>query len=128
MACNFIKKKPSAVCTGDLDKKIILQDRSISAPAGDDVDYGETFTEASTVWARVDTVSGETVFDGTNTERDVSHRFYVRYVSGVTSETWIEWNSIKFDILNVENINEESNFLLFRAAKRGNKSSSINLT
>lgn len=128
MACNRIKKKPSLVCIGDLSSSIILQNRAISTPVGDGVDYGETFTTNTTAWARIDTVSGETIFDDTNTERDVTHRFYIRYIDGITSETWIEYDSIKFDILDVENLNEEGRFLRLRAAKRGVKTSDVNLS
>lgn len=111
-----------------MNRLISLQDRSITPPSGDDVDYSETFTGNADVWAMVDTKRGETVFDGTNTERDVTHRFYIRYLSGITAETWIEENNIKYDILDVENLNEENRFMLLRASKRGSETKDINLT
>ena len=128
MSCDFIKSKPASICIGDLSSKIILQLRAITSPTGESVDFTETFTTAETVWARVDTVRGETVFDGTNTERDVTHRFYIRFISGITAETWIEWNDIKFDILDVENLQENDEFYLLRAAKRGIKTTNVNLS
>lgn len=107
---------------------IILQGREIVAPQGEEVDYTLTFADQDTVLAVISTSRGETVFDSTNTERDVTHRFVIMYVSGVTSETWIEYNGSKFDILDVENISEQNKILILRAAKRGPKTSDINLT
>ena len=126
--CTKILRKKRQVCIGQLNEQIILQARAIQPPSGSSVDYGEDFSGDNTVWALVETVRGETVFDSTNTEQDITHRFYIRHISGITGETWIEYNSAKLDIVDVENLDERSGFLLLRANNRGDKAVEVNLS
>jgi SPP1 family predicted phage head-tail adaptor len=109
-----------------MNQQITLQNRSIQAPSGSSVDYDEDFDGDNVVWALVGTVSGETIFDSTNIEQIVTHKFYIRFVSGITSETWIDYNGEKFDILDVENMDENDSFLLLRANSRGDNTVSVN--
>ena len=84
-ACSYIKKKKRNVCIGDMRDEIVIQTRNIRPPAEDGVDFNEEFNGKATVWSLVNTVNGETIFDGTGTERDVTHHIYIRYFAGVTS-------------------------------------------
>ena len=116
--CKKLRRKKRQVCLGDLDNQIVLQDRTITAPTSG-VDASETFTTNDTVDAMVETSRGETIFDGTNTEVDVTHKFTIRFISGITAETWISFNSDRFDILDVENLEERDEWLVLRATNRG---------
>lgn len=118
-SCVKLRRKRRQVCIGDLDELITLQDRKIT-PSSTGVDAGETFTDTNpAIWAMVETVSGETIFDNTNTERDVTHRFTIRFIDGITAETWISFDGDRIDILNVEDYEERHEFLLLRASNRG---------
>jgi SPP1 family predicted phage head-tail adaptor len=127
MSCKKITRKHRQVCIGSLDTVITLKDRAITAPVEDEVDYTETFTENAIVWANIQTTDrGEIIFDRTNEARVVSHLIYIRYLTGVTAETWVEWENINYDILSSEDLEERHDFLLLKCAKRGDKTLPIN--
>ena len=117
--CLKIRPKKRTVCIGDMRYQIELNTRSIQAPTMGGVDFGENFTATETVSAAIETKNGETVFDGSNLERVVTHRFYIRFISGITEETWINFENNLYDILNVENLDQRSEFLLLRCTLRG---------
>lgn len=124
--CVKIKGKKKVLCVGDLNKKIKLEARSLTAPKSGSVDLTETFIKILEPWAMVETVSGSELFNGSSTIKQFTHRFYIRYVSNVTFETWIEMDDIKYDILDVENIDESNEWLKIRANKQGSDTNSSN--
>lgn len=124
--CERISFKKKTVCLGGMNHKIKLQTRSIK-PVTDGVDFVEEFTQDISVWAMIKTMPKESIFDGSNIERSVSHFFYIRFIKNVTFEKWIEFKNNKYDIVAVENLNEEDNFLLLKASLRGNKDLNANL-
>lgn len=124
--CQKIKRKKRQVCIGDMSEEIILQDRAIGEPLFGNVDFGEDFTTNATVWASIESVAGETFFDGVNTETNITHRFYIRYDASVTAETWVEYDSRRFDILAVEDYDGRKMFMKLTCAERG--ANTINAT
>jgi len=117
--CVRIKRKHRKVCIGDLDSVITLQDRALTAPVSG-VDATETFTDSNTdVWAMVQTNSGETIFDGVNTDINVTHTITISFIIGITSETWITLGLKRIDILSVENLEERDEWLVFKCTDRG---------
>jgi len=97
--CVRIRRKKRQICIGDLNDVITLQDRAITAPLMG-VDATETFTDSNPdVWAMIETSAGETVFDGTDTEIDVTHKITIAFVDGITAETWILFKGTRIDIL-----------------------------
>ncbi len=123
--CVTLQRKRREPCIGDLDTEIVLQDRAIAAPTTT-VDFSETFTEAATVWAMVNTVRGKTVFDASNVERDVTHEFTIRFLSGVTAQTWILLNGKRINIVDVEDFEERGEWLVLRCSERGPTSQAVN--
>ena len=124
--CVKIQRKKRQPCIGDMNDLITLQGRTLTAPTSG-VDASEEFTDSNAdVWALVETVSGQTMFDDTNTERDVTHKFIIRFIDGVTSETWILFNGDRLDILGVEDYDERHEFLLLRATNRGIETNEAN--
>lgn len=125
--CVNIRGKRRAICIGDLDRLITLENRAIQSPR-DGVDYTELFTDKpivdsplspGDVWSMIETVSGKTVFDSTNIERVYSHKFYIRWIPDVTSETWILFDGERYNILSVEDLDARKEFLLLKATARG---------
>ena len=117
--CKPIQTKPFRVCTGDLKHLIKIYTRSITPAQSIGIDFGEDFTNEKNVYAMIETGSGETVFDQTNTEKVVTHKFYIRFIPDLTFEAWIEFKGKYYDILNVENLNEEDRYMLLNACIRG---------
>jgi len=119
--CIKLKRRKRQVCLGDLSTLITLQDRAITPPESG-VDASETFTDACPdVWAKLETGRGQTIFDDTDTEQDVTHVFTIRFIKGITSETWVKFNNQRFDILNVEDLEERNEWLILRCTNRGTK-------
>jgi len=119
--CQKIQRKKRQICIGDMDEQILLQDRGIGEPLFGSVDFGEDFTNIATVWAAVETVNGKTFFDSVNTETDITHHFYIRFDASVTAETWITWDSRRFDILKPEDYDGRKEFMKLTCAERGAK-------
>lgn len=117
--CKKIRTKNQRVCTGDLKWRVILQNRNIKPPAFGSVDFDETFTTSQTVWAAIETKTGDTLFDGVDTDNKVTHVFYIRFKATVTSETWISFDGRRFDILNVESLDERKKYLKLTCIDRG---------
>ncbi|MDH3325169.1 MAG: phage head closure protein [Gammaproteobacteria bacterium] len=122
--CRKCNKRKISI--GDLNRRITLQGRSIKG-LSDTVDFSETFTDKPVdVDAKVETVNGKTMFDGTNIERVITHNFYIRYDETVTSETWIKYKSKNFNIVATENFDERDEYLKLPAYERGPSNNPVN--
>lgn len=118
-SCKFIKRKHRKICVGDLNTLIKLQSRNIVSPVFDNVDFNEDFQNQSEIWAMIETQSGKTTFDGISTDVNITHKITVRFDSTITTETWVEIDSRKFDIVFTENIEERGEWLLLSCKIRG---------
>ena len=124
--CVKIRRTSSRVCIGGLDRKIIVNTRSIVPPSSGGVDFTESFSDPKTVWAMIETVDGVTIFDDTNTEQVVTHNVYIRYFKTATPEKWVKLIAVNgiadvyLNIIRVENFGEENRFYRLRCNLRGN--------
>jgi len=110
-----------------MDKLITLKGRNITPPSGDSVDYSETFDPGSEEWAAVQTMSrGPILFDRTNIARQITHLFMIRYRDDVTSEVWVEYENVNYDILSAENLEQRNEYLFLYCVIRGIKTLPIN--
>tara|TARA_Y100000389_G_C17129863_1_gene349675 strand:- start:12 stop:371 length:360 start_codon:yes stop_codon:yes gene_type:complete len=100
-------------------QSITLHNRDISPPLFGQVDFDEEFTGDQTVTAIIKTERGKTLFDGVATDTPITHQFCIKYVDGVTAETWITFKGRKFNIIDVENCCEKDNCLILRSSERG---------
>lgn len=112
--------KRRKVCVGDLNQRITLQNRDIVPPIFENPDFTEDFTADDEVWASIQTVHGKTFFDGVN-QRDVNltHEIFIRYDATVTAETWILYDSRRFDIITVEDLDEQHEFMRLLCIDKG---------
>lgn len=117
--CQKIRRKKRQVCIGDLDKEVTLQNRDITSPLFGTPDFDETFTDIDTVWAGINTKSGKMFFDGVGTETLVTHEILIRYDAAVTTETWVEFDGRRFDILEVQDLEDRHAFLILMCTDRG---------
>jgi len=125
--CKKLRRTLTKVCTGALNKRIQIQTRHIKPPVGNSVDYTEEFTNIITTWAMLETVTGVTIFDDTNVEQVVTHDFYIRYIPNVTFEKWILFDEKYYDILRVENYQENNLYYRIRTNVRGRKEIPVNV-
>jgi SPP1 family predicted phage head-tail adaptor len=105
---------------GDLNQRITLQDRDIVPPIFGDADFDEDFSADNERWASIQTVHGKTFFDGVN-QRDVNltHEIFIRYDATVTAETWILYDGRRFDIVAVEDLDEQHTFMRLQCIDKG---------
>ncbi len=117
--CKPIRGQRRQVCSGDMDRLITLQTRALT-PSNTGVDATEQFVDVpGDVFAMIKTVTGETIFDGVNEERDVTHHFYIWAIDNLSSEIWVLFNDERLDVLSVEDLDERHMFMLLRATNRG---------
>lgn len=117
--CKKIRYETRKYCIGDLKELITIYNRSIQAPSLGSVDFTENFEKNVTVFATIKTIRGETVFDQSNIERVVTHHIGIRYIDGLTQESWVDIGSKRLDIINVENLDERNEWLRLVCSARG---------
>jgi len=124
--CSYKKRKNRKICIGDLDTEITIDSRDITPPSGYSVDFVETFTGTVVAWALIETVSGKSIFDSTNIERTLTHNIYIRFITGLTAENWIVLKGQRVDIIEVEDYENRSEFMVLKCNDRGDISNPAN--
>ena len=104
---------------GDMIHRITIYDREIKTQVQGNIDYTLDFSKMITVWASIESVVGIVVFDSVNMDRTISHKMLIRYLPFITQEHWIEFKGKYYDIVNVEDLNEEKRFQVLRCNLRG---------
>jgi len=117
--CQKLRSRIRKPCLGDLNTEITLQSRSIKPPLDDSIDFLEVFSGIAVVWSSIKTVRGKTEFDGADIERDITHEFVTRFISGVDSEAWVLLEGNRYDIIKAEDLEERHEFMLLMCAKLG---------
>lgn len=123
MSCKKIGRKSNSICVGDLKSKIKIIDRKIEPSS---FSHTEDFSEFKTAFARVDTVSGGTFFNGVNTVDAPTHIFYIRFGYEVEVGYMLELKNNYYSISKIENLNEEDRFLKISCTKNGDKAKKAN--
>jgi SPP1 family predicted phage head-tail adaptor len=121
------KKRLEKIEIGSLNSGITIFLRELISPAGNDYKYREVFTPKRNVWAFIDTVEGITVFDDVNTERVITHDFYIYYIKNITFQNWLEYKGNRYRIYHVENYGLENKFYLLRTTLTGDKDKQVSL-
>jgi len=118
--CQRIKVKKKLVCAGDLSHRITIQTRDIKAPS-DGVDFNYDERAFIQTWAMIETVNGLEDFDNINVAQNITHRFYIRFLAGLTEQEWIIFKDRRYDILDIVNINEEDEFMKLECTNKGSE-------
>jgi len=126
MGCDRVKIKNRRVCIGDLNIRIKIQTRTLESNNTATIELVENFTDVVEVWAAVNTTRGSQLFDGSEISNPFTHIFYIRHRSNIDFEKWIEYKDEKYDIVDVENLDTDDNFLLMKCIKKGTKDNAAN--
>ena len=108
------------ICPSDFTHQIALQSRELK-PDDASVDFKLEFDAGIKTWAMIKTTRGREFIGDVNTAEGVTHIFTIRYLNFVTSQHWVLYDERRFDILDVENIDEKNRFLRLRCSERGTK-------
>ncbi len=111
----------TALRSGDLNRRVILQQRSTSQDS-----FGEllnTWTDLTTVWAEIQPLSGRELELAQKMSSEVTHRITIRYQSSLTDTRTVStlrgiYKNRVFNILAVMN-EDESNVRLQLLASEG---------
>jgi len=106
MAC---KTSCSAEKVGMLSNRIKVQvlTQSTDSQGG----YTDAWADLYTLWASIKQLSQREAFYGQQMESPATHRFMVRYVSGITTKHRVLFGSRTFNITRVNNLEEKNVWL-----------------
>ncbi len=124
MARTVIRRGHRKACIGDLRDRIVLQTRKIKEPEFGSAEFAEDFVQEDEVWASIKTLSGKVFFDGVGTDLLITHEVLIRYDPTVTAETWIKFRGRRFDVAQVENLEERKEYLRLLCIDRGDQEAS----
>lgn len=89
---------------GEMRNRIVLQSLGGSSDAGGG--QSTSYSNSSTVWAKVENLSGnESVFGG-QVRDTASYKFTIRYLSSISESFRISYNSKIFQITYIKDIDE----------------------
>ncbi len=120
--CQSIPITNSRICTGDLRYTIKIFTRKLIVPdiTKGEVDAGEAFELLHELHAAIATPVGKTTFKGVDIVPRISHIFYVRFLSNISTEDWIEYANNRYDIVKLTNFETRGWFLKLETMERGN--------
>jgi head-tail adaptor len=123
----YKKRKYPMPCLGDLIHRVIIYDRTIKAPeSADEGNYTLDYSKKITVWAGIESVVGVVIFDSVNMDKTITHKMIIRYLPFITQEHWIKYDQQYFDIVRIEDMNNEKRFQILYCNVRGSISKLVN--
>lgn len=109
------------ICSGDLVHYISISTRQLQVNASD-ADFNMLFTDAVDYLAKLETPSGELLFDGVNIETPITHVFTIRHDADVEqngANRWISYNGKRIRIVSTKNIEEKNEWLELKCQATG---------
>jgi len=91
---------------GKLRHRIIIE--HVTETQDTDGSVIETWSTFATAQGSIEPVVGREYFDAQTKQADVTHRIYLRFISGITPKMRIKYGSRIFDILSVINTRERN--------------------
>lgn len=113
------RRRRRIIAIGDLNSKIKLQTRTINTQFQSGSDDDADFVTVAEPWALIETVRGSSYLSGVEVERRWTHNIYLRYRSDVDQTFWVEYKGRRFNIDDVESLDERDEFLLLRCIETG---------
>lgn len=106
------RRRRRLVALGDLNEKIDIQTRTLRSQfeSGDNT-ADEVFVTVASPWSCIETIRGQNFFDNIEQGLNPTHAFYIRFRPLTSQEFWIWYRGVRYDILDVENMDERSEFL-----------------
>lgn len=122
-----IQVQPTKVAIGSLKHRIVVSTRTLTPALGGALDATENLSNEKNVWAGIKTNGkGSDIFAGSELVGTATHTFYVRYISSLTAENWVTYKGEIYDVLSVEEINENGRFQALRCSLKGIENNKVN--
>lgn len=132
-----IHRRSKKYAIGDLNNRITLHKRDITAPVFNSSAPTESYTTGTEVWASVNTLdfanSDIEQFDKVNLSEAPSHKFVIRYreflkdgLTAVTKETIVRWQNIAYKIISIRNPEWRNEYLELFSKLLGDQTKEVN--
>lgn len=120
MQTSTSRRKRRIVNIGDLNKRINLQTRAINSTFQTKINKQTAeFVTYANPWAKVETTRGKTQFDGVELKIAYTHYITIRYRKNMDQTTWVEYEGNRYDIIDIEDLDDRHEFLLLRCKISG---------
>ncbi|MCK5602298.1 phage head closure protein [Candidatus Pacearchaeota archaeon] len=126
MGCTPVKIKSRRVCVGDLKHRITIQIRALTPNNTGSIEAIETFTDVIDVWAAIETTRGSQMWDGVEISNPFTHKIYIRFRDDMDFNKWIEFEGEKYDIVDVQDLDQRNEWLLLLCTLKGETSKEAN--
>lgn len=113
------RRKSRVPQVGDMRILISIHTRAISEPNFNTAKFSQQYTPLTTVWAKVDSVTGKKYFSGVQLKENTTEFFTIRYRDDITSEKIIEYDGKYFEILDVLDPEKRKRFLFIQCKEKG---------
>ena len=117
--CKKIQTEKWQICIGDMRNSIGLYLRDLTTPEFGSVDATEKFNLVGNYWAALKSIRGNQFFDETNTLREATHEWSMRWIPGVDLNKWIQFDGNWYKILDVDDDEQRRLTLIMRCTLRG---------
>jgi len=102
---------------GELRERITIKTWLETANAQASLD--QTFNSPVSVWAKVEPV-GAAIYHGTQqTGKAITHRFYIRYIKGITQDNVIEHSGQRYRIRRVSDMHHRQKYSVIETEQLG---------
>jgi head-tail adaptor len=115
--CDYRTNQIRKLCVGDLDRIITIVERSIRGSMNKNARHDIQYIDD--VYCMIRSTRGVTVLDGQNTQRNVTHSIGIRFVPGLSTKHSFIFDNYVYEIVNIENLDERSEFLVCDCIKTG---------
>jgi head-tail adaptor len=123
MGCKRINFNSSRVCASDLHHSIRIINRKIEP---DNLGWKQDLTDGVSTRAGIKVRRDIMNFDGTNTETQITHEFFIRKGITVQKNYTIRFDNRYFAVIGVENIDEDNMFIRITASESGTVNNKAN--
>jgi len=124
--CVKVQRTNKTVCVGALRDTIQIMSRAISGIKTASASHLINFSCFAETRALVETKQGVETFDSTNINGLETHHFTIRYLAGIDSTMFVQFNCKNFSISRIINLNEENRYLTLICSERGDPSKKVN--
>ncbi len=102
---------------GRLNNRVQIQ--SYTETQDDTSFTNRIWTTVYTVWADITPVKGNVMFDSKQVGANVTHKIIIRYQDYITTENWVYFDSRRFRIRFVRNLDERNRFIELLCEEEG---------
>lgn len=124
IAGKTFKSNCSNLCIADFRRKATIELRAIQAPNFGNTSPSESFSVIFTAYFFVQTLKGTKRFAGVNIEKETTHLYLARWRAAINKldgagQHFLRSRGILYRIVEITNINESDDYILFQCTERG---------